>query len=816
MAMTDFDSLISIICNPSSSLEARGNAERALLDVFSDVYQWRTCLPALYQANDSVCFFIGIGLQRLVWRNWSSLLAEDREALTSSMTAVLVNRSLPAFTTAKLEQVLAAICVMSLSLQPVLNLVHDSLSFAGLSAVRTVIEVSLSDDPKLSPTMVNTLKQICQSIVIPLTNLACSAVTQTPRSGNLASGLGSGNLALVGLDLLKIIITRLPLGPHITADVLGLLFVEASTGSGTSRDSGSGTTLAASVVGSGPGTGTAFIALELLTEILLKRYIPPGGGELHAIVSKVIHLLQAYRETDALDDALVLQLLELILVFADNHLERCTSPELLAQFLSELIALTVAANEDKVLAKCLSLWLHVTGTAMTKEHLLLQPALCINMASHILQCALQAVDELEMHLLVDPYVKEVLFKVTSRNRDANHTEDTAHSNNSSDETTAWIEDVVELMGELVGCVEVKQWLGNSIGNLLTARIQTLLTTSSTSSKECSELTLLMRVVALTSPPDQLLQQLAGFLVQLIESRTAFSTEVVRLIIHCTQIVGQLLSHCTDWETLFSLLTRGMHRLLLVPLAATSWAVLLLQATSLYAEGVVGYRSGPGSGSLLDHLGIWLSGSGCSLEVFVLLTCTQDQLSSTAVAPGLAADCQETLRLLELGPSAGGYEHLVNTLACMDALVRSYSISKAPRRAALVAAFASLPLTRLTSCTLTNHPTARLVIGLTAGLLQCLGKKTFGRPAAEVLEIAVTYAASSQLYDTPEGLVLVDQMLELAKVLAESTAASSPGVGGQIAATYRLLGCIIPYLSNERVCSELLAPVCPSYALCCLC
>jgi hypothetical protein len=211
---------------------------------------------------------------------------------------------------------------------------------------------------------------------------------------------------------------------------------------------------------------------------------------------------------------------------------------------------------------------------------------------------------------------------------------------------------------------------------------------------------------------------------------------------------------------------------------------------------------------------------------------------------------------------------------MDVLTRNHSVSKAPRRQTLIQHF--LPLTSsvvelhtlllqiglqawkfalvtryaIAGCPLsfsaswpveTAQRSARLSLALTCALLQCLGKKTFSKAAADVFEVSVAFIetctasqgeavkelpavsahqlagnASLQrifavnphnalplaLFDG-QGIRFLLQALELCRVLAESTAASSQSVGSQIQSTYRLVQCVLPFLSDERVCAELL-------------
>jgi hypothetical protein len=148
-----------------------------------------------------------------------------------------------------------------------------------------------------------------------------------------------------------------------------------------------------------------------------------------------------------------------------------------------------------------------------------------------------------------------------------------------------------------------------------------------------------------------------------------------------------------------------------------------------------------------------------------------------------------------------------------------------------------------------HRSTRLCIALTCSVCQCLGKKTFGKTASDLLECSVAFletctnsdvsflkenlipsiafssvgltSSDNQLrrihsinpnnsltlllFDS-NGLKFIHQVLELSRILAESTAASGTTVNQQIQSTYRLILAILPYLTDERVCSELLQMV----------
>jgi hypothetical protein len=197
-----------------------------------------------------------------------------------------------AYAKAKLEQVLAAICVNSQTLQPVLNLIVDCNqpgAYNGLSAMRTVMDCILSEDPKIDPNTRQSLEALTANVIHPLTNLACTACMNALQSYNEENS----GLMLVALELMKTVVAKLPIGPHISADVLNLMFTIAELGADHQ-----------SVFHQ-----SALSSMEILTEIMLKKYIPRDNSGSDAqgktqdrtvhmmmhIVNKTVMLLKSYR-----------------------------------------------------------------------------------------------------------------------------------------------------------------------------------------------------------------------------------------------------------------------------------------------------------------------------------------------------------------------------------------------------------------------------------------------------------------------------------------------------------------------------------------
>eukprot|EP00981_Chlorochromonas_danica_P002163 scaffold428_cov168-Ochromonas_danica.AAC.28 len=892
-----------------------------------------------------------------------NLSNEDKEALTGAITTVLVNRqsALQTFARSKLEQVLAVICVNMLSLQPVLSLlvsVESPQAYAGLSAIRTVLDLMLSDDPKIEFQRGQTIKNIAQTILAPLITLSCQGCSKAVQE------LNEENLQLltVCLEVLKIVIAKLPLGGHVTPDVLNMLFSLAECGSDEKS----------------PYHNSALTSIEILTEIMYKKYIPnvsatadgqnsptatkidQGATILMHLVMKVVSLLKGYCEHGNMEDSpLVLALLEFIAVFSESHLERCMKVSFASKgvalpgsqnasgenglsmqqnmffFLSELVALTTVSMDPRVLHKVITVWNRVIAIDSVKEVVFTQQHVCVPIVSHLLQACLVAsnphhqenvdemVDDLRLDILVDPHIKELLSKIAPPSHHS-HSGNNGEGNVLSAEETSYvgsalIADSIDFFAEFIESVDVRSWLQQTVSNLLVQNINVLLSTSSSSgdgSHAALDLCVLMRIVPMTTTNRaELVLQLLNFVQQLCHMKCRpgsdqCSRELVVLIVTCCQIVGQLLEGnimsinnlndtlpsqgSADWfsiiDPLFTFLSQGLHLQLAEVNASTAiyplqlaWSILFLQAVSVYSEllsdkaELTILRQ-----KLLENSDIWLQRSpetGLALDVIVLLTCVQDQLNPQNVALRLISECLECAGRLEKtvqvvnssSEMVAGQEvkHLEPLLGCMDALTRNYSVAKPARRQALIVSFAPLQnlmgslssmLQQITlQCwrktvyirySIASSPlhssvewpmdaankASCMIVSLSAALLQCLGKKSFGKSASDVLEVSVAFidsclaAAGEEKYSinlsnpsfgtifainphNPLALALFDssgmnfleQVLELARVLAESTAASSSTVQNQIQSTYRLLAFIIPYLSDERVCAELLQP-----------
>jgi hypothetical protein len=63
-----------------------------------------------------------------------------------------------------------------------------------------------------------------------------------------------------------------------------------------------------------------------------------------------------------------------------------------------------------------------------------------------------------------------------------------------------------------------------------------------------------------------------------------------------------------------------------------------------------------------------------------------------------------------------------------------------------------------------------------------------------------------LFDGPGIRSVGLPLLELSRTLADSTAAAAQSVNSQIQSSYRMIATILPFLTDERICAELLQSV----------
>ena len=314
LSVEELQVLVATICNSTTDRSIRSAAERRLQELQSEAGSWRAHIQLLDVVEDTLLFFVCLGLQRIIWKQWNSMDVSDQDAIVTTVVNVIARKSaiIPLFARSKLELVLSAICQNSYSFDPVLQLIeaHDQqIVFAGISALRTILEEVFQVDPRLSPSSREVLIKSVNTIVAPATTLACSVCQACvdARTGSVPS-------LTIALSLLKVICGKVELGPHISPEMLNLLFTIAELGAVSDNEGGSSLTSGAAAVSF---VDPAVKAVGVLSELMSRRYIPratvtqalassssvllsiPGkdiGAEILVdLVVKAINLLQKYR-----------------------------------------------------------------------------------------------------------------------------------------------------------------------------------------------------------------------------------------------------------------------------------------------------------------------------------------------------------------------------------------------------------------------------------------------------------------------------------------------------------------------------------------
>lgn len=371
--MEEFIRCAQTVCYGSTN-EERNTAEAQLSVIIEQEGALPAFLDALYSAEDTVFFFICLGLQRILWKRWGQLEQQDQSRVTQALSEALTTRGASAKTTAlqvfarrKLEQVVSCVCAQLGSLDPVVAVLqalsvpaageeegHEAASeirrlISQLSLLRTVLEETLNlGDPRLTPQQQEAAQAAAVGMVVPATALACSTIQRFMGELGTTTDPSSRQkyLALISLsiDALKVILAKIPIGPHITADVLRLLFALSQLGAGADDQL----------------IPVASSALEGLQELMAKRFVPSEG--LLLLAEKASTLLTEYRGacTASSSPACLPALLDFICSFAVTHVARCMQlpggQATVFQLVQGMVAISTKCKEPEVLVKLTGVW----------------------------------------------------------------------------------------------------------------------------------------------------------------------------------------------------------------------------------------------------------------------------------------------------------------------------------------------------------------------------------------------------------------------------------------------------------------------------
>ena len=389
--MDDFIRAAQGVCYGATN-EERCSSEVKMTLIIEQPGALDAFLDGLYTTEDTVFFFICLGLQRIFWKRFGQLDQNQQSRVIHVLSECLTIRgaginighgsNLQAFARRKLEQVMACVCAQLGTLFPVVNVLQTLSSghksgalssdidseaemrrlVSSLSLLRTILEETLNlADPRLTPQQLQAAQVAAEGMVIPATSLACSTIQRfmgnlqdaSTECGIAASSARQHHIALISLsiDTLKVILAKLPIGPHISTDVLHLLFALARVGARLDTQL----------------EVLANSALECLQELMAKRFVPSNG--LLFLATNASNLLTDYRAACKPDTSprCLPAMLDFICSFSITHVARCMqlqSPEpgqpdgpgAVFQIVQEMAQLSQQCREPEVLVKLTEVW----------------------------------------------------------------------------------------------------------------------------------------------------------------------------------------------------------------------------------------------------------------------------------------------------------------------------------------------------------------------------------------------------------------------------------------------------------------------------
>ena len=298
----DLQIILRIIYDPNTPHESRKEAENKLNSFQNLQDSWKIHVDLITTlsnspsigsgggsgADEQMLFLLCFGLNKILWKNWPNLSSNAHESISQSMIQLLMDRfhKLPLYARSKVEQVIATICKNSVSYDIGFQLVNtcnnSSLSpIIAISAFRTILEEVLTNDNRIRPDNRLKLSKDAYEIAPQLVSMTCNACVTAVQSNDTSA-------LTICLNLLKVIISKIQIGPHINNETLNLLFMISELAANSS-------------VFNEPSLN----AVEVLSEFMCRRYIPPDvQGGVHAkeavasalvdLVAKAVNLIRKY------------------------------------------------------------------------------------------------------------------------------------------------------------------------------------------------------------------------------------------------------------------------------------------------------------------------------------------------------------------------------------------------------------------------------------------------------------------------------------------------------------------------------------------
>lgn len=552
------------VCNTAIDRATREKAEKRLLEIQNNDESWQVLLEMVPYCENELLFYIAQGLLNSVRRTWVNLSEQETNYFTSIILRTLTTRSdISKYVRSKIEQILGSICVSSASLTPVLQLISGENSTNmdyGLSAFRTTLEMVFDSMNRIAPEEQQSLLKQVQDIAMPMTNLIADICRNTSTAPQEQSKL------LLAVDLLNILVAKIPVGSHITMDVLNLLLSMVERGAMRSAS------------GEGPSASAhlqAMRATDVLVELMGKKYLPRNGNEdtsgdvLVELLKRVVQILRVMSAAEMLPDeeeALVEQLMLFVAAFVEHHLDRClASPSqmmanIIGTFVDELLAVTLAMTQLRSLLRTLQVWELFLGDGIRRADLVFERS-GVRLAMYILESSLllrntelqESWDEIEdgsaVDVFVDTHTNEILAHIIS---DETKYSVTANANNDESSDAATLVHVAETcLTSLYTSNGCRESLHSAVSLQVQLTISTMMSNgnnsiNNSSSNLCNyaalDCPLLLRLLSISSPTKEITPQLCTLLLQLVQGRYySRGRAYLSLLVAVTHLTGRLIT-----------------------------------------------------------------------------------------------------------------------------------------------------------------------------------------------------------------------------------------------------------------------------------
>jgi hypothetical protein len=861
--------LINQITDYATSSVDRSHAETRLNQIMTLTSFWQNNLTCLQSVNDTLLFFMCQGLQKYIWKHWFEFPSNEQELISNVIMTTLFQRSttLSNYARSKLEQLLGTVCTLSTSLDPVLKIASATSNpnetgsnnlIVGVSALKTILDDVLTSNPRIPPEKFKQLLQIAESNAIAITQLAYQSTLLGINEG------GDSPLLYFSLELIKTILCKLPVGGHISMDLLILLFNIAENMFLSSHR-------------------VAIVAIEALTELMGKSYLPPNVGSsniLNELVLKAVALLRFVKAscTDGLNDnPVILALLEFLYMFTESHLERYLQSSYTSNninsFLAEIATVTCAISDPNTLKKVALVWESLLGIELVWPLIgSLSSTVTLPVVNHLLHnclfskniLLLEAVQDIEDGLqtepFVDPHIREIVSHLEIYYSSNKGNLDSPIDNNSLLEGVEEITSVAVAVRQ--GTTKLIQqfvaYSGSDVTSFLCSMLppmtQEFLLGMSSSNGDIAinfalDLYFILPLLPLCVEHSMLSCHLSNIILQLVTERVQTKGTAYVSVVVCTcHIMESLMKSMSNTSSMNDSLMQCMNNIIQscivasdttispypISITGSLFSLLLQSLMSLLKLLRIGSDISPFAKVISEQLYVSVLPklNVLPIEIQALLLCILDLLVPNDISVKYIEQFRDIAGLCVSSSTSitdNSQIFLISRVtASVDAFAKFHSISNSVERTRVISILNPLKdyLTPILKSLLHNVESsvgvsnvsikgsllvaARFIISLSCALLQCLGKKTFGSQANEILELCVSFFDNSsgnsigiRMLQDGTGFPLIKQIFTLVSVIATTSGATSTSAAFQVHLSHRLIESISSTLADQRICAELL-------------